>query len=72
MQQKHFKNLNEKNNFTPSKDNSVSKYEALDTSVSKLRKKYNNLKTEWRKISDRAKSEIISASRFPFLFSRNG
>ena len=32
------------------------KYEPLDTSVLKLRKKYANLKTEWRKISDRAKT----------------
>ena len=32
------------------------KYEPLDTSVLKLRKKYVNLKTEWRKISDRAKT----------------
>ena len=56
LKEKHLKNLNEKINFTSSKDNSVSKYEALDTSVMKLRKKYNNLKTEWRKITDRAKS----------------
>ena len=30
-------------------------YSPLDTSVNKLRRKYTNLKAEWRKISDRVK-----------------
>ena len=55
LKDKDFKNENEKQNFT-SKDGRVLKYEPLDTSVLKLRKKYANLKTEWRKISDRAKT----------------
>ena len=55
LKDKDYKNENEKQNFK-SKDGRVLKYEPLDTSVLKLRKKYANLKTEWRKISDRAKT----------------
>ena len=39
-----------------SKDGSIFKYEQLDTSIPKLRKKYTNLKTEWRKLTERAKT----------------
>ena len=42
----HFKN----------KDGTIAQYEPLDTGIDKLRKKYANLKTGWRKITDRAKS----------------
>ena len=47
--------MNEMANFK-STDGSIFKYEQLDTSISKLRKKYTNLKTEWRKQTERAKT----------------
>ena len=47
--------MNEMANFK-SKDGSIFKYEQLDTSIPKLRKKYTNLKTEWRKLTERAKT----------------
>lgn len=37
------------------KENGVSNFEPLDTSADKLRKKYNNLKAEWRKRTEQAK-----------------
>ena len=63
LKDKDFKNENEKQKLT-SEDGRVLNYEPLDTSVLKLRKKYANLKTEWRKISDRAKT---GSSIFLFL-----
>ena len=37
------------------KDGIVRNYELLDTSIEKLRKKYTNMITEWRKSTDRIK-----------------
>ena len=50
-----FKTQNEKNNFHL-KDGTVMKYLSIDTSIEKLRRKYANLKTEWRRIRDRVKN----------------
>ena len=55
LKKKEFKNMNEFKNFRDKTD-AVITYERLDTSLAKLRKKYTNLKGEWRKITDRAKS----------------
>ena len=38
------------------KDGTVSKYQQLDTSISNLRRKYANLKVEWRRLTDRCKN----------------
>ena len=55
IKKKEFKTLNEMKNLRDGK-NTVIAYDRLDTSLAKLRKKYTNLKSEWRKITDRAKS----------------
>ena len=34
----------------------VSKYQLLDTNIPKLRRKYPNLKVEWRRLTDRCKN----------------
>ena len=49
-----FKQVNEET--FKRKDGSIPNYPQLDTSVEKLRKRYANLKTEWRRISERAKT----------------
>ena len=38
------------------KDGTVSKYQQLDTSIPKLRRKYVNLKVEWRRLTERCKN----------------
>ena len=53
LKEKEFRTMNEMANFK-SKDGR--KYEQLDTSIPKFRKKYTNLKTEWRKLTERAKT----------------
>ena len=59
---------NESNNFK-AKDGHVIDYEPVDTSVIKLRKKYTNLKTEWRKLNEKIKAGCyISPSRLPKWF----
>ena len=59
---------NESNNFK-AKDGHVIDYEPVDTSVIKLRKKYTNLKTEWRKLNEKIKAGChILPSRLPKWF----
>ena len=51
----HFVAKNERENFTK-KNGDVVLYEQLDISIPKLRAKLKILKTDWRKITDRAKT----------------
>ena len=41
----------------------ISEYTPLDTSLEKLGRKYTTTKTEWRKISDRCKTEWFSTRK---------
>ena len=54
LQDPSFREQNNRNNFVL-KDGTALKYVNIDTSVEKLRRKYANLKTEWRKLRDRVK-----------------
>ena len=47
--------LKNEENFK-AKGGTVSKYQQLDTSIPKLRRKYANLKVEWRALTDRCKN----------------
>ena len=49
-----FKDENEEKNFC-NKNRDLQSYSPLDTTVTKLRRKYTSLKAEWQKILDRAK-----------------
>ena len=53
LKKDEFKIKNEESNFT--RRGVVFKYDELDTSIDKIRRKYSTMKTEWRKLSERAK-----------------
>ena len=55
LQGKTFWDQNNRKNFVL-KDRAIVKYANLGTSIEKQRRKYANLKTEWRKLRDRVKN----------------
>ena len=52
LQDKSFRDQSNRNNFVL-KDGTTVKYVNLDTPIEKLRRKYANLKKEWRKLKER-------------------